>query len=48
MNTHPLQAAPAIVTGREDRFSHETGDTCIMYGVCASACPIKAIERGDR
>lgn len=39
------QMAPPIVTGREDKFYYEIGDTCVSCGICASGCPVQAIAR---
>lgn len=43
-NRNQDMAAPAIVTGREDKFHYEIADNCVMCGVCASGCPVHAVE----
>lgn len=35
-NSYQDIPAPAIVTGREDKFYYEIADTCLMCGTCAA------------
>ena len=41
------QYAPPVVPGVEDRFYYVISGECVMCGICAQACPTKAIAPGE-